>query len=133
MEEHRLLNEEYSQIAQELIETEAVLLDIRRNDVTIIYLSSDKEKKSKGKFVCGECEKVPDKYKWAVPADFTITIYDPNCEGMTADQMRILILHELMHIGITEQGKFFVVPHDIEDFEYIIKEYGLHWAKKAGE
>lgn len=133
MEEHRLLNEEYSLIAQKLIDTEDALLDIRRNDVTIVYLSSDKEKKSKGKIVCGECEKIPEKYKWAIPADFTIVIYDPNCEGMTDEQMKILLLHELMHIGITEEGRFFVRPHDIEDFEDIIKEHGLHWAKKAGE
>ena len=83
-----------------------------------------------GKSVFGQCEKVPDKYKWSVPCDFTITIFEPNVERFTEEQMRILILHELMHVGVLKDGNeenYFIRPHDIEDFRTIIEKYGLDW------
>lgn len=129
--EHRTISEEYSEIAAKLIQEEILLTDIRHSEATIIYLSSDKEKKSKGKAVCGECEKIPDKYKWAIPADFTITIYEPNVAAFTEDQLKILIFHELLHVGIEVKGDgseaYSIRPHDIEDFRTIIDRYGLDW------
>ena len=131
MAESRSLNEEYAVIAADLIDKEPLLNDIKESEVTILYLSSDYEKKSKGKVVCGECEKIPDKYKWSIPADFTITIYEPNVVTFTEDQMRILIFHELLHVGIkfTDDGEesYFVRPHDIEEFRTIIERYGMDW------
>ena len=135
--EHRAMNDEYSEIAAELIKKEPLLADIRQSEATIVYLSSDKEKKSKGRAVCGECEKIPDKYKWAIPADFTITIYEPNVITFTGEQIKILLLHELLHVGIEVQGdgseKYSVRPHDIEDFRAIIDRYGLDWNLSSWE
>ena len=129
--EHRTMNEEYSYIAAKLIKEEPLLADIRQSEATIVYLSSDKEKKSKGRAVCGECEKIPDKYKWAIPCDFTITIYEPNVMGFTEEQMKILLLHELLHVGIDYKNDgteaYSIKPHDIEDFRTIIDRYGLDW------
>lgn len=128
--EKRELNEHYSEIATELIKTEPILEYIRDSEVTILYLSSDYEKKSKGKLVCGECEKIPDKYKWSIPCDFTITVYEPNVLDFTQEQLRILLLHELLHVGIqsSEGGeKYTVIPHDIEEFRHIIERYGIDW------
>ena len=100
----RYISEEYAHIGNELILTEDVLSDIRDSQVSIMYLGSEYEKTSRGRTIYGQCEKVPEKYKWAVPCDFTITIFEPNVEHFTEEQMRILILHELMHVGIEEDG-----------------------------
>lgn len=40
--------------------------------------------------------------------------------------------HELRHIGIGEKG-LKIVPHDIEDFKDILKEYGLDWGEPGQE
>ena len=129
--EHRSINKEYCEIGHDLIQKESLLSDIRQSEATIIYLSSDKEKKSKGRTVFGECEKIPDKHKWAIPADFTITIYEPNIIGFTDEQIRILIFHELLHVGIDfkDDGAeaYSVRPHDIEEFRTIIDRYGIDW------
>ena len=129
--EHREMNEQYSEIAHNLIQTEPLLDVIRQSEATIIYLSSDKEKKSKGRTVFGECEKIPDKYKWSIPADFTITIYEPNIVGFTDNQIRILLFHELLHVGIDFRNDgseaYSVRPHDIEEFRTIIDRYGIDW------
>lgn len=131
MEETRSINEEYSKIGMELIKSEELLSDIRQSEATIIYLSSDKEKKSKNKLVLGECEKINPKYKWAIPCDFTITIYEPNVIALSDEQMRILIFHELLHVGIEYLNdgseKYSVKPHDVEEFRAIIDRFGIDW------
>ena len=63
-----------------------------------------------------------------------ITIYGPNTIGMSLQQIRILIKHELMHIKIVEDKDggdptIKIRPHDIEDFAEIIAAYGVDWSK----
>ncbi len=131
--DNRVIREEYAQIAHELIQSEDCLADIRASEATIVYLGSDYEKTTKGKKVCAECEKISDKYKWGIPADFTITVFEKNVTGFTDDQMKILLLHELLHVGIAwdHNGKemYDVRPHDYEDFKIITDRYGTEWAE----
>lgn len=129
----REINEHYAEIARELIETEPELEDIRDSEATIIYLSSEHEKTSDGKVVLGQCEKIQEKYKWAIPCDFTITLFKPNIEDLTEEQIRIVLLHELLHVGIRydKEGNedYYCKPHDVEDFRLLIDRYGIDWAK----
>ena len=130
--DNREISDEYAEIGAEVIETEESLIDIRNSHATIIYLTSEQEKKAKGKRVCAECEKVPDKYKWSIPADFTITVFLPNVEGFSEEQKRILMFHELKHVGIVFNSdgseSYNTVPHDYEDFKEIIDRYGTDWS-----
>ena len=128
MGDTRRISEEYQQIADELIQTREELAYIREADVSIICLASDCEKKNGKKVIYGQCEKIPDKYKWGIPADFTITIFDPNVFGFTEEQLRILILHELYHVGI-DGARLYIEPHDCEDFRAIIEEFGVGWSE----
>ena len=132
--DNRVIREEYAEIAAEIIKEETELLaDIRNSEATIIYLGSDYPKKSKGKLVLGECEKVQSKNKWAIPCDFTITVYEPNCIGLSRDQLKILLLHELLHVGIKFEDdgteKHYIKPHDYEDFKVITDRYGTEWGR----
>jgi len=92
----------------------------------IIYLSSTAEKKSKKRKVLGECEKVQDKNKWAIPCDFTITLFEPNMAGLTDEQVAMVIYHELLHIGSDGDSKW-IKPHDLNDFKSIIDRFGTGW------
>lgn len=129
----RQINEHYAEIARELIETESSLEDILSSNVQIIYLSSNHKKKNGEKVVFGQCEKVQEKYKWSIPCDFTITVFEPNCEGFTEDQFKILLFHELLHVGIElkEDGteSYSIKGHDLEDFKEIIERFGTNWAE----
>lgn len=118
--------ETMAEIGMNLIECDPDLEYIKLASPTVVFLVSDKAKKSGTGFVKGECEKVPDKWKWAVPADYAITIYERNCEGMSDYQMAILMKHELMHIKIDAAG-FGIRKHDLEDFRTIVKEFGANW------
>lgn len=123
----------YSKIGLYLIKDEPLIAHIAESQATIMFLESEHEKRSSGKTVYAQCERVPDKYKWAVPCDFTITVYKPNVERFTDEQIRILLLHELLHVGIEVDGNeetYRVIPHDIEDFKVIIERYGLEWSNE---
>ena len=125
-------SEEYALMAQSVIEEHEDLQWIPAAGVTVGYLESDREKKKKNREVLGECIRVKDLYKCFIPYDFLIVIYAPNVIGMTEDQLKILLYHELLHVGMSEDGsevKYMVNPHDVEDFRTIIDRYGLDWAK----
>ena len=131
--ENRKLNDKYRQIAEKLIQSEPDLNYIKNSNVRIAYLESDSAKKNGDKVVHGECERVQSKNKWAIDYDFTITLFSENNRGMTDEQIKILIMHELYHVGIdrADDGKesYSIIKHDLEDFKAIIDRYGTDWAK----
>ena len=129
----RELSSKYKRIAERLIASEDIFTDIRELGIRIAYLSSDEEKKKDRRLVHADCTKVDKKYSWAVPYDFFITVYEPNCIGFTRKQFEILMKHELMHIGVSYEGdepSFYLVPHDVEDFLHIINTHGLDWSRR---
>ena len=131
-EEMYMRSELYRELADPIIIKKCShLLDA---GISVDFVTSQKQKKvGKEKIVLAECKKVQEFYKLYCPFDFIIVIYELNCEGLTDEQMQILIWHELLHIGIDENGNHYIRPHDIEDFEAIINQHGLHWNEKAGE
>jgi hypothetical protein len=133
--ETRALSEEFTKIGGNLIATMPELEHIKDSRVRIAFLESDYDKRSNCKSVYGECEKIADKNKWALKADFTITLYAPNIEGFSEKQIAILLFHELLHVGIDyrEGGEevYSIRPHDVEDFKVIIEKYGVDWAERT--
>ena len=124
-------NKRYRTIANRLLRTLPEFEDIRAAGVKIAYLSSDEPKKKDHRIIHAECCKVDDKYKWCCHYDFFIVVYEPNVSLFTGEQMEILIRHELHHVGIDytgDQPKFYIVPHDVEEFWEIINEHGLKWS-----
>lgn len=138
--EQRIISEKYEKIGMEIIEksenVDFSLLNasIEKGKISLIFLESDKDKKSHGMAVCADCEKVADNKRWAIDADFVITVYAPNVTNFSEDQLKVLILHELMHIGLefTSKGelKKYIVPHSVQDFRYILQTYGIDWETK---
>lgn len=131
--ETRTINDEYAKIASQILKEEPSLADIAKGHATIVYLSSDKAKSGKSKIINAECEKVAEKNKWAIPCDFTITVYEPNVVRFTKEQIRTLLFHELLHVGVEFEKdgkeKYFIRPHDYEDFKIITDRYGTDWSK----
>lgn len=134
--EHRHINENYQRIAESLIDTEPDLEHIKDSRVRIAYLESDQcRRDGKDRLVLGECEKVAAKNRWAINYDFTITLFKKNLVGLSGDQIRTVMFHELLHVGI-EPGPdgdetYSVRNHDLEDFKLIIDRFGTDWNKAA--
>lgn len=126
----RHISEEYTEIGMRLLEERPELAEIRNAQVSVVFLASEHIKKKSGTLVYGQCEKIPEKYKWGIPCDFTVTLFEPNIAFLNAKQIEILIFHELLHIGVDEDS-FFIRPHDLEDFKVIIDKYGVNWSEIA--
>ncbi len=120
----------YRLIGQKLIKTLEEFGDIAASGVKIAYLSSDEAKKQNRRIVFGQCYKVNKNYSWCCKYDFFIVIYEPNIELFNDDQIETLIRHELHHVGVDFDGnetKYYIVPHDVEEFWEIINDKGLDW------
>ncbi len=125
-------SKKYRLIANKLIRNLPEFKDIRDTDVKIAYLASDEEKKKNRKIVFADCNLVSKRYKWCCQYDFFIVVYEPNIEYFTDRQIEILLRHELHHVGIDFDGnenKYYIVPHDVEEFWEIIKDNGLRWCE----
>lgn len=120
--------------AERVLRQRSDLLYIKEAGVRIGFEYSDQAKTKRDKIVFGDCSKVKPREKAFMPAkyDFIICFYEPNSMLLDDEQQDILMWHELKHIGITPKGNFYVVPHDVEDFSDILREYGLDWAQPKG-
>ena len=123
------INDEYTAIAEEIIKEPD--FDEVRDFASFVVLSSEEEKTKNKQVVYGECKLVPKLYKLFCPYDFLIIIYDVNAASFSPEQMRILIEHELRHMGYDLEGNEptpYIVPHDYEEFKQIMDKYGIDWA-----
>ena len=92
-------------MAEKVIAEHHDLKWIPKIGVKVGFLESDRQKKKSGRLVLGECILVKDLYRCFIPYDFLIVIYAPNVIGMTKEQMKILLYHEMLHIGISDDGE----------------------------
>jgi predicted metallopeptidase len=120
------------ELAEKLIIKKPELNFINEFGITIGYARAYEGKKSKGRATFADCRKLNGSYLAYLPYDFLITVYDPNMAILSDNQQKIVVYHELRHIGINQHG-LYVVPHDIEDFESILREYGLNWSEFDNE
>ena len=121
------IDEGLKTLASKVISDKKDLRRLETPDCRIAFLYSDKEKKSRGRTVYADTEKVSDKVKAIAPYDFIVTFYKPNCAALSPDKMEILMYHELKHVGFEPGKPFYIVPHDVEDFSDIIEEHGMNW------
>lgn len=113
-------------LAKKVISESADLKHLDNPSLHIVYMYCDKEKTSNGKKVYADTTKLNDKTKAVAGCDFIITFYRPNCSALDEARMKILMYHELRHVGFKD-GKFSILPHEVEDFKSIIEQHGMNW------
>lgn len=118
--------EDIEDIGNKVILAMPELFVIREYGVKIGYVRSYERKTGKGREVLADCRKVTGTYTAYLPFDFIVTFYEPNTYHMTDNQKKILMLHELRHIGIGDKG-LKIEPHDVEDFKDILIRFGMDW------
>ncbi len=115
---------EMEEMAEKIIDVRQELQHIRDYEICIGYVRSNEAKRAK-KIVYADCRKVNTVMQAYLPFDFIITFY-ADTAIMTDNQLKILMFHELLHIEVGQRG-FTIRPHDIEDFDVILRQYGLDW------
>ena len=114
------------ELAEKVISAMPELGEIRAFNIRVAYVRSYEAKRDKGKVVYADCRKVNGTYTAYLPFDFIVTFYEPNTYILSENQKKILMLHELRHIGIGERG-FRIENHDVEDFRDILYRFGIEW------
>lgn len=120
-------DEEMKELGNKIIDKFEHLQFIRDLDIQIGYVKCTEPKQEKGERVLGECVKVKTYLKAWLPYDFIIVFYDLNIDYLDENQIKILMLHELQHIGIGLKG-FKINEHNVKDFSNIITAHTLNWA-----
>lgn len=129
-------SKKYADLARKVIRAVPELRFIRDTGIKIAYVESDRRKIVNGRTVYADCRKTPDLYYPFVKHEFIITVYEPNVEDLNDNQVKLLLLHELLHVGIeehTQEVKYIVNPHDYEEFKYIADRYGLEWSEPGAD
>lgn len=115
------------QLAAKVIQKYPRFAHLDDPDCRIAYQYSDEAKKSGGRTVFADTERVKDKLKGFIPYDFIVTFYQPNTAMLDSDKMEKLMFHELCHVGFKGVGSYAIIPHDVEDFRSVIDAWGLDW------
>ncbi|MDQ7095958.1 putative metallopeptidase [Desulfosporosinus sp. PR] len=118
--------DDLKELGEKVIQAMPELNIIKDYGVRIGYVRSYEAKRDKGRQINADCKKVNGTYTAYLPFDFIVTFYEPNVYYMTENQIKILMLHELRHIGIGERG-LRLEPHDVEDFQNILSRFGIDW------
>ena len=118
-------NKDMRKLAEQIISRFPELSIIPEYGIRIGYVLSQ-ENPPGTKIKYADCTKVKLKYQAWLPYDFIITFYERNTELLSENQKKIVMLHELKHIGIGEKG-LKLEEHDREDFADILKRYGIDW------
>lgn len=127
---------EYEELGRAVIDALPELWFIRDAEIRIGFLKSWKEKKTGRRLVYGECIKPPELYQDLLGFDFFIVIYEANAVALTLNQKKILMWHELLHVGIDDESgepKYVINPHDREEFDSIISRAGLRWDEPGAD
>lgn len=123
------MSEKYFEIGNAVMQAVPELRWIIDAGISIGYMACFKEKKNGPKTVLGECIRVQDLYSPFCPFDFLIVIYEKNIIGLNDNQIKVLLWHELKHVGWNfEKDHAEIVPHDVEEFYSIIDRFGSRWS-----
>lgn len=123
-------SDELQLLAEAVVKKYANFNHLADGGCRIAFQYADNAKTSSGKIVYADTERVKEKYKAFMPYDFVITFYKGNTAGLTVEQMEHLMYHELKHVGYEpDERKFFIVPHDLEDFKDVVNKWGVDWIR----
>lgn len=120
------VSEQLQELGDKVIDGMPDLAFIRDFDIKVGFVISYVPKRQDLKAIMGQCRKVTGVDTAYLPFNFIIVFYQPNITYMTENQLKVLMYHELKHIGMGPKG-LRIEPHDIEDFGVIISRYGLKW------
>jgi len=105
----------------------AVVNDYRPTlrDAMIGFLFRSEAGSKGGRSVIGKAQKVGARLRTLIDLDFIIWISEPDWGKLSKSRKAALLHHELCHCDVDVDDKPFIVGHDIEEFNDVIREHGL--------
>ncbi len=121
------ISDEIKDLSKEIIVSEKMSFPNTRIEYVKVYPHISKT-------IAGRCTKANHHVKLFSDNDFIIEVSGELWDVLDLETQKILLLHELLHIKVTENKKGEKVlglhDHDIKDFNRIISKYGVDWFNK---
>jgi len=118
-------SDEVQGIAERLIAQHAdTFADVR--DLAVIYLLRrvDGEMDVKTIDALAKCVKAPALWRDVYGVDVAIWVDERYWQRFDARRREAVIMHELLHIGVTDAGKVKLQDHSVEEFGMVARLYG---------
>ena len=127
------ISEQYKNLAVKIAQKRNDLRWLVDNDHfdDIVFVISYAPKKNKSS-TFADTRKVKGSYKAFCPYALIVTIYEPVASMLSDNQIKILLYHELLHIG--HNGECYILQeHDVQDFYRLLKKYGVDWSRPGND
>lgn len=119
-----MLSDDVADVAREMIEGHRSMDDLQQ--LRIAYLLNFKKTPAdaKGIHAIARAVKAPDLWNTLSEYDGAVWVQADAWGAMNDRQHRAVVLHELLHFLVDENGRLTVVKHDVEEFTQVVAEYG---------
>lgn len=123
-----LINEAYRDIAEGLREKVPAVGHVPVPRILFVD-NIDGTGKSLNQRKSAQIQKIPLMWKEIIEQmtgkgfDYVMQFYKANIQEMSKDQVTILVLHEMRHVGT--EGE--IIHHDIQEFSDILQRVGFNW------
>lgn len=110
-------DKEFLPIAQELFERHKDSLNLTVDPTDVMFLRTDSRRKA-----FAYCKKVTDEYELLTDKKFFIVIVDKYFNLLkTEEEKKYVLLHEMMHLLLDEEGKYRLLDHNLKEFKELLK------------
>lgn len=124
---------EYSAAPAHVEDMAAKLIEAHHTHLSgapIVYLFASEARRSKGKVVMAKARLVTGLNAYLSEHGdgspfFVLEIAGPEWKELTEEQQEALVDHELCHFGVTDEGKYHLIAHDLEEFVAVVGRHGL--------
>lgn len=123
----------WDQATPDLIETANTLIASHHQclkDVRIVFMFRSEPAVSNGKTAYANAQKVSPQMRALLDdADFIIWVSYPDWQNKMHPWRVALLDHQLHHCGVDDTGeetKYYIRPHDIEEFHAVIQRHGAY-------
>jgi len=110
-------NEEFLPIAKDIFEKHSEDLNLIVEPEKVIFLRTDSKKKA-----YAYCKRITDEYELLTDKKFFIVIVNKYFDLLKTDAMkRYVLLHEMKHLHITDNGQYKLIDHNLKEFRELLK------------
>lgn len=106
------------------------LSHLRQAPILFLFTSAEKV----GKHAAAQASRFAKKHLPIAEKEyeFEIVVSEPRWSDYDEGQRNALVYHELLHCGINDKDKYYVVPHDLEEFKAVVRYFGF-WDDRTRE
>lgn len=114
---------EIRQVAEGLIGRHSRFQDVDR-EFRVVYLERLGEPSGDGEGVIAKCQKASPLWRDVAGVDLVIWVWREVWHTFSPRQREAVVAHELCHAFVDEKGKLKLLPHDLEEFAWVVRQYG---------